>query len=73
MRIVHAHYAIIRKLVCRVSLRINPEDWNVLAQELNKFIPGIGLLPMVDVISTFILQVTTIHSLDHHTIMRHRR
>ena len=85
MKIVHAHYAIIRQFVCRVSLRIDPDDWNTFADELNKYIPGIGVLPvslklfrpkkfenfeiflikMVDVLSTFLLQVTTVHSIDH--------
>ena len=46
MKIVHAHYAIIRQFVCRVSLRIDPDDWNTFADELNKYIPGIGVLPV---------------------------
>ena len=51
MKIVHAHYAIIRQFVCRVSLRIDPDDWNTFADELNKYIPGIGVLPVSIVFS----------------------
>ena len=46
MEVVHAHYAIIRQFVCRVSLQIDPDDWNTFADELNKYIPGIGVLPV---------------------------
>ena len=46
MKIVHAHYSIIRQFVCRISLRIDPEDWCAFAEELNKHLPGMGYLPV---------------------------
>ena len=46
MMIVQRHYEIIRKFVCKVSLHIDPENWSLLATELDKYIPGISVLPV---------------------------
>jgi len=68
-----SYYTIIRKFVSRVAHQIDPQDWQYLAESINKSLPGIEDLPMVDVLSTFIWQVAVIHSMDHaayYTFMR---
>ena len=72
MRVVHTHHELLRQFITRVSTHIDPGDWNVLVSELNKFIPGIDRVAMVDVITTCILQVTRVHSFDHDSLLRHR-
>ena len=46
MKMIRAHYEIIRKFVSKVSDQIESESWMIFAAELEKYIPGIKSVPV---------------------------
>ncbi|CBY21604.1 unnamed protein product [Oikopleura dioica] len=74
VKMLRKYNSVVRRFVCQVALLVDPEEWQIVSESIGATLPGIEVLPMADLLTTFIWQVSIVHSLDHeiyvHTLNR---